>query len=208
MVQRKQGRFESLFLFARNFLKHPTMLGWPLPSSRFLIDEVLKWVDWSRAKVIVEYGPGIGCFTTEILRRMRPDATLVAVETNADFVRYLREILDDPRLHLIHDSATEIQRLLAQLGCGKADYVITGIPFKTVSEEVRQGIMRGTTSVLQPHGACLVYNFSSRVRPYLEKTFGRVQRDFELLNILPARLYYCTQPNGHHKHLPRDGASV
>jgi phospholipid N-methyltransferase len=76
-------------------------------------------------------------------------------------------------------------QLLKQMGCGKADYIITGIPFKTIPEEVRQGIMRATSSALQPNGTCLVYSFSSRVQPYLERNFGRVRRDYEWLNFLP-----------------------
>lgn len=196
MTRRMPSQLDRLLLFARNFVKHPLMLGWPLPSSRFLIDEVLRRVDWDQAKVIVEYGPGVGSFTVEILRRMRPDARLIAVETNEDFVRFLQETLHDPRMHLIHGSATEVDHLLVQLGYHKADYVISGIPFKTVPEEVRQGIMRATSAVLHPHGVCLYYNFSSRVGPYLDRTFGKVQRDFELLNVLPARLYFCTHPNG------------
>ena len=61
-------------LFASNFLRHPNMLGSIIPSSRFLVDLVLEPIDWGRARVIVEYGPGIGTFTGEILRRMRSDA--------------------------------------------------------------------------------------------------------------------------------------
>ena len=36
----------------------------------------------------VEYGPGVGTFTTKILERMRPDATLIAFEINPDFIKY------------------------------------------------------------------------------------------------------------------------
>src|SRR5438552_18680974 len=79
----------QLFLFARNFLKHPNMVGWMLPSSPFVVDEVLKQVAWDQARVIVEYGPGVGTFTTKVLERMRPDATLVALELNPDFVQFL-----------------------------------------------------------------------------------------------------------------------
>ena len=49
-----------MFLFARNFVKHPNMVGWMLPSSPFLVNEVLKQIDWDKARVIVEYGPGVG----------------------------------------------------------------------------------------------------------------------------------------------------
>ena len=60
MLQSAHPRREQLLLFARNFLKHPRMLGSLIPSSRFLIDEVLQAVDWANARVIVEYGPGGG----------------------------------------------------------------------------------------------------------------------------------------------------
>ena len=99
------GQSERFLLFGRNFLKHPRMLGSVIPSSRFLVNRLLAPVDWTRARVIVEYGPGVGTVTTEILRRMAPDAVLVAIETNADFVRFLRRRIHDPRLRLVHGSA-------------------------------------------------------------------------------------------------------
>ena len=64
----------DILLFARNFFRHPMMLGSIVPSSRFLIRELLTPVDWTRARVIVEYGPGVGGITAEVLRRMRPEA--------------------------------------------------------------------------------------------------------------------------------------
>jgi phospholipid N-methyltransferase len=77
-------------LFARNFFRHPRMLGSIVPSSRFLIKQLLQPINWTRARVIVEYGPGVGGITAEVLRHMRPDATLIAIEMNPDFVKYLR----------------------------------------------------------------------------------------------------------------------
>src|SRR3954447_26943938 len=75
----------NFVLFAKNFLKHPNAVGWMLPSSPWVVNDVLKQIDWERAKVIVEYGPGVGTFTTKVLERMRPDGTLVALEINPDF---------------------------------------------------------------------------------------------------------------------------
>src|ERR1041385_3366693 len=80
----------QLFMFAKNFVKHPNMIGWMLPSSPFVVDEVLRQIDWKKTKVIVEYGPGVGTFTHDILKRMQPDATLIAFETNDEFYKYLR----------------------------------------------------------------------------------------------------------------------
>src|SRR5258705_5203082 len=102
------SRASQLLLFARNFVKHPNMVGWMLPSSPFVVDSVLKQVDWEAARVIVEYGPGVGTFTTSVLERMRPDATLIALETNPEFFQFLNGSFRDPRLRLVQESAAEI----------------------------------------------------------------------------------------------------
>ena len=115
----KTSRSEQILLFGRNFIKHPKMLGSLIPSSRFVVNKVLSEVDWARARVFLEYGPGVGTFTTEILRRMRPDAVLIALETNADFVRFLRGKVRDERLHVVHGSAADADAALAQLTCAR-----------------------------------------------------------------------------------------
>ena len=186
-------RPSRLFLFARGFLRHPNMVGWFLPSSPFLVEEVLKQIDWERARLLVEYGPGVGAFTKRVLERMRPEAKLIALEINPEFCRFLDRSLQDPRLHLVQASASDVDGVLQRLDAGQADYIISGIPFKTMPPILRDTIVRKTHSVLRPNGRFLVYQFSDAVLPYLERVFRRVSRDFELLNIIPARLYYCAR---------------
>lgn len=178
-------------LFARNFLKHPKMLGSVIPSSRFLIRQVLRQVDWERAKVVVEYGPGVGSFTAEILARLNPAGRLIVFETNGDFVRYLRSAIQDPRLELVPDSAAEVGAVLDRLGLPGADYVISGIPFSTISPAIRRDILSQTRSVLRPGGAFLVYQFSGSVLVHLQREFDRVEQGFEPRNVLPARWFRC-----------------
>jgi phospholipid N-methyltransferase len=185
------SRYEQALLFARNFLKHPKMLGSVIPSSSFLIGALLKQIDFDKARVIVEYGPGVGTISVELLRRMRPDAHLVLIETNKDFVRFLKETINDPRLHVVLDSAAQVDRILADLGLDSADYVISGIPFSQLPEQVRQDVVLKTRDVLSPEGAFLVYQFTNRVERYLVQRFTHIDRDFELLNVLPARLFFC-----------------
>ena len=185
-------RRAQMLLFARNFLKHPRMLGSVIPSSRFLIQELLRKVDWKGARVVVEYGPGVGTITTAILRRLRPDGVLLVIEMNEEFVRFLREHVRDPRLHVVHGSAEEVRERLRELGHERADYIISGIPFSTMPADARATILRHTHDLLRPRGRLLVYQFSPAVLPHLERTFGEVQRGFEPLNILPAHLFFCS----------------
>jgi phospholipid N-methyltransferase len=59
---------------------------------------------------------------------------------------------------------------------------------------VRDAILRKTYQVLRPEGgAFIIYQFTRAVLPYLKQVFGYVQQDFEPLNILPARIFYCTR---------------
>ena len=167
------------------------MLGSVIPSSRFLIRQLLAPVDWSRARVIVEYGPGVGVITREILKRMRPDATLIAIELNPDFVRHLRATLQDPRLVVLEGSAIEVDGAVRQAGAARASYVISGIPFSTIPANERESILNKTRAVLEPQGLFLVYQFSSSVLEDLRRIFRVVTRRFEPLNILPAHLYFC-----------------
>ena len=182
----------DVLLFASNFLRHPNMLGSIIPSSRFLVDQVLEPIDWSRAGVIVEYGPGIGTITAEILRRMRSDAQLVAIETNRDFVRFLQRTMADPRLHVVHASAAEVQRVLARLALPAPRYIISGIPLGSMPESLRTDIAAKSRAVLEIDGAFLVYQFTARALPTLQRTFGHVRRSCERRNFPPAQLFLCT----------------
>src|ERR1700741_2456022 len=123
-----RSRAAEILLFAANFLRHPEMLGSIIPSSRFLVNAVTRSIDWSRARVIVEYGPGVGTFTQEILRQMRSDARLIVIETNLDFVKFLGESFPDKRLRIEHDSAANVQRILRRHALPGADYIVSGIP--------------------------------------------------------------------------------
>ena len=178
-------------LFARNFFRHPRMLGSIVPSSRFLIKQLLEPIDWAQARVIVEYGPGVGSITAEMLRRMRPDASLIAIETNPEFVCFLRSSTEDERLHVVEASAESVVEILRQHGHEKASYIISGIPFSTISAPLRERILRKTCSMLEPHGSFLVYQFSTRVLQDLQRIFRYVRHQFEPLNVLPAHLFFC-----------------
>ena len=186
-----RARMSERLLFAANFLRHPHMLGSIIPSSRRLVSQVLEPIDWERARVIVEYGPGVGTFTGEILRRMRGDGRLIAIETNEEFVQFLGESLPDPRLHVVHGSAAEVRTILQRHGLPAAHYVISGIPLGSMPDSLRRDIAQKTCAALEPDGEFLVYQFTPRILPTLRRTFGEVRRSFQLCNIPPAQVYAC-----------------
>lgn len=190
-----EGLGNGRLLFARNFIKHPAMLGSVIPSSQVLVDRLLARADWRRAHTVVEYGPGVGTFTAAILKRLPASARLLTIETNQDFVDYLQRELNDPRLLVECGSAADVKEMLQQHGLPKADYIVSGIPFSVMPEALRQDILANTHAALQPDGAFLVYQFSNRVQPELERLFSQVERGFVLRNVLPAHWFDCKPHN-------------
>jgi phospholipid N-methyltransferase len=182
--------------FLRGFLKHPVMVGSIIPSSRVLIDKMLKPVDWENTRVFVEYGPGVGTFTRPILEMLGPDATLVTIDTNADFTRYLKESIDDPRLVAVNGSAADVDTILEDRGLGRADYVLSGLPFSTLPPGVGDAIAKATSEVIRPGGAFLVYQFSPKVRDFIAPHFDKIDRGFEWINVPPAQLFWAWKKNG------------
>lgn len=188
---RRMGRApHPMAMFFKGFLKHPVMVGSIIPTSRVVIDRMLKPVDWQRTKVFVEYGPGVGTFTRPILDRLAPDAALVAIDTNADFCDYLKRSISDPRLHVVNGSAADVSAILERLGLGQADYIISGLPFSTLPPGVGPAIAQATSAAIRPGGAFLVYQFHPKVRGIIAPFFRSVEHAFEMRNVPPAQLWW------------------
>jgi phospholipid N-methyltransferase len=192
-VEKSSARASSLALFARNFLKSPAMLGSVVPSSPFLVNDMMAQVDWDRARVLVEYGPGVGTFTRQILKRMRPDAVLVAIELNTDFVEYLAGSICDPRFRVVHGSAAQVRSVLAEQNLAPADYIISSLPYLNMSDALRREILEESRLALQPEGSMLLFQYTRTLLPYLESSFSSVRLGFQLFNILPALIFHCTR---------------
>jgi phospholipid N-methyltransferase len=192
-LQRRRERraHNPRWQFLRGFFKNPVMVGSIIPSSRVLIEKMLDPVDWANTKLFVEYGPGVGTFTHPVLERLSADATLVTIDTNADFTRYLKESIDDPRLVAVTGSAADVEKIIADRNLGAADYILSGLPFSTLPPGIGDAIARATAQVIRPGGAFLVYQFSPKVRDFIQPYFARIERGFEWINVPPATLFWA-----------------
>jgi len=172
-------------LFFKQFLHRPAMVGSVIPTSHATIRALLDPVDWRDVRCMVEYGPGTGVFTREILRRIGPDARLIAIDTSERFIRYLRAAIADSRLDCVHGSAADIEAILAARGIPQADHVISGLPFSTLPRPIAHAIMDATHRAIRPGGAFLIYQYSRFVLPFLSARFAQVDR---------ARAWRCMPP--------------
>lgn len=178
-------------MFLKGFFKHPVMVGSVMPSTQKLIDKMLGRVDWASTKLFVEYGPGVGTFCPTILDHMGPDAHYIAIDTNPDFIRYLRQTITDPRFFAVLGSAADVRQIIADHGHEHADYMLSGLPFSTLPEGIGPKIASETFAALRPGGAFLVYQFSPKVKDFLTPHVTRIDHAMEWWNVPPAQLYWA-----------------
>jgi phospholipid N-methyltransferase len=148
-------------------------------------------VRWDEVKLFVEYGPGVGTFTRPVLERLPADARLIAIDTNAEFIDYLKKSVDDERLIAVAGSAADVEAIIAAHGFDHADYILSGLPFSTLPPGVGEAIGEATARAIRPGGAFLVYQFSPKVRDFIAPYFERIERGFEWINVPPATLFWA-----------------
>lgn len=178
----------SAAIFLRGFIEHPAMVASVVPSSQATIDAMLAKVDWSRCRLFVEYGPGVGTFTTRILDLLPPDGRLIAIDTNPRFIAFLKKTIDDPRFEPVLGSAADVESIVRTAGHAHADYVISGLPFTALPPDVAEGIVAATYAVLRDGGAFMTYQFLPTARDLTEARFDRTDRGFALFNVPPCLL--------------------
>lgn len=179
---------EAGAIFFRGFLDHPNMVASVVPSSKSTITAMLEPVDWSQCRLFVEYGPGVGTFSTQILKLLPPEGTLLAIDTNPRFIDYLKETIDDARFHPVLGSAADVEKIVQEIGHHQTDYILSGLPFSALSPEQGQSIIKASFSALRDGGALMTYQFRPTARRHTEQWFQRVDTGIALWNVPPCLL--------------------
>jgi phospholipid N-methyltransferase len=183
----------------RNFLKDKDVAS-ITPTSPFGVRRVCSNINFERSNLIVEYGPGTGVFTDYLLKKMKNGSHLIAIERNKDFESILQGRIHDPRATIINDSAENVLEALKSCRQAEADYVISGIPFLWIPEDMKNKILYNTYRALKPGGKFLVYQTcfqqDQHLKVYLERFFPIVHTRFEVRNIPPMRLYEAIKGSG------------
>jgi len=172
-------------------IKHFRTSGTVVRSSPFLINRLLRSIEFRRARTIVQLGVGTGCITEALLERMRPDARLLSLELNRIFVDECEEV-GDPRLVLRHSCASELPTIAEELGITSIDYVVSSLPLSMMDDAIVDRVLTASQVLLAPDGLFLQYQYSLGRKDVLERRFGDVRVGFTLVNIPPAFVYECS----------------
>lgn len=188
------------FKFLKSFLRTPSSVGAIAPSSRYLAQEMVAWFDWDHARGVVEYGPGTGVFTAEIVRNLHPDAKFFAIERDPELVATVRQRL--PQVSVFEDSVVNVPQLCQEMQIDQVDAIVCGLPWASFPEELQRQCIDAMMQVLRPGGQFATFAYwqglllpaGQRFRRRLSETFSSVHQSRTVWrNLPPAFVYRCVR---------------
>ncbi len=179
-------------IFFREYVKNIRTVGAVLPSSRFLARKIVEEIDFASAKTIVQFGPGTGSFTKEIIARRHPATRLLLIEKNAAFCKQLqRDFGEYGNVIIVHDSAENIGQLLKQHGLpAQIDYIVSGLPFASLPGAVSRAILDAAKHHTR-RGYFITFQYTLLKKPLLQQYFSNIAVSRELKNIPPAYVLFA-----------------
>ena len=182
----------SNILLWLQLLKKIKVTGAVAFSSDSLIKKMLTTVDFSKAGVIVELGAGSGCITEWIVRKIKPHSSLLVFEIDEVFCKKLRNKFAAPNIHIINDSAENMEKYLMKItGKIEADFIISSLPFSIIDDDVREKIMLSIEHVLMPQSLYVQYGYNKKKYEEILNHFYTIKTSFVLGNLPPAYVFNC-----------------
>ena len=189
--------------FARSALGNFRQTASVVPSSRRLARAMVDPVACLRPKVVLEFGPGTGAMTRELLRRLPSDTRLLAFEINPRFVVHLWETIPDRRVRFVPAGAETAARELDRRGISTVDAVVSSLSLGMMAVELADSIFRGIAPYLEASSRVTQYQYVHRTRvdggkfsrfdarAMLRRHFSSVRSTTVWLNIPPAVVSTC-----------------
>lgn len=184
--------------FLREFIRKPIATGAIAPSSPELARLMTEEASLDGASVIVEFGPGTGPITRELITQKPDNSKLIAIERNEEFVSLLQE--QHPELDVAHDCVQELGKILEARGEKTADRIVSGLPWAAFDDQLQRDILTAAHDSLSDDGVFVTFAYLQgfalppawRFRSLLRGLFSEVkQSDVVWRNVPPAFVYRC-----------------
>jgi phospholipid N-methyltransferase len=178
--------------FLKSWLDDPFSVGALAPSGRPLARMMTR--ELGPGNRVLEFGPGTGTLTREILARGVAEQDLIMLERCPGFADLLKQRF--PNATVIRGDATLRQSELAPLR-GTIDFIISGLPLVLFSREQKFRLLRNGFRLLKESGAFFQFTYGGRL-PVNRRQLERIGLEarcigFIALNMPPAFVYRITR---------------
>lgn len=177
--------------FLQAFLKNPLHVGAITPSSPDLALQMIEDVEPNEHNIVLELGVGTGSFTKPISQIVSCDKSYLGVEISRDFVKALKK--EYPNLRFVCGNATKLQKLHEKSGLGKVGYIISGIPFVTLPNEVGDEILTEISKFMD--AGCMFRTFqyahgyympsAVKLRKFMRSRYGKARKSPLIVKNVP-----------------------
>ena len=184
--------------FIAEFVCHPRAIGAVAPSSNNLARHLVQSIDWDSTETVIEYGPGTGAITEEIVAQLPSKTKFLAIEINSEFADMLRARF--PEVNVCEGSVDDVRTHCSGIGVEQVDTILSGLPWASFSAEDQTSYLDATMSVLRPGGQFIAFGYlqglllpaGRRFRKKLQTYFSEVQVSRPVwANLPPAFFYRC-----------------
>ncbi|HDX9578362.1 TPA: SAM-dependent methyltransferase [Bacillus pseudomycoides] len=178
--------------FLSEYIKHPRTVGAVFASSKKLAKQMVSPINFEQANCIIEYGPGTGVFTEQLIQHKHNETVLLIIENNIQFYRILRDKYSNIKnVYIIHDSAEYIEKYVKQYGISQVDYIISGLPFTSLSMDTSKKILQVTKEVLGEKGKFITFQYTRLKQQFFRSFFSNIEVKKTNWNIPPAFVFTC-----------------
>ncbi len=173
------------------------------PSSKQLAKAMVEPLRSMPRRCVIEFGPGTGVVTREILACMPPDGVLLAFEINPQFAKYLREQIPDERLHVVSAGAETAPAELERRGIAEVDAVVSSLGISNMRTAAVDAIFGPLRAYLNSQGAITQFQYISRLKvsegkvryfnvgSFMRRYFSSVHSTCIWFNLPPAFVITC-----------------
>lgn len=193
MIQRLAKSFEDEFGFFKAWTRNAKTVGSVWPTSAVMARKMASVIDLSSGLPVLEFGPGTGPITKQILATGIAPPLVWTLEYSHAFSEKLRAKYPD--IHVVEGDAFSLDETLKGNAPRLFDCAISGLPLLNFPVAQRVAFVESVLSRL-PAGRPLIqfsYGPKSPVPPglgnYQVRRFGMVLR-----NVPPAQLWIYSRP--------------
>jgi len=177
----------------------PAQTGGIMPSQRVLIEKMIAPIPATYHGLIIELGAGNGALTRRLARKC-PKAKILAFEINPTLARDNRHNLTkagiDDRVEVITKSAENLLLEMDLKKIKKADFVISGIPLRTLGKKRALSLIDIISKALSENGMYIQFQHSLFDIKKIKEKFPVTRVVPVVLNFPPAVIYYAKKAGG------------
>lgn len=186
----------------REFLRSPRELGTAFPCSPAVARAMLRGLDTSGWRAVVELGAGTGALSGVLSGALPKGCRFLAVERSPALAAEFRAHWPD--LDVVEGDAADVGAICRMRGMPRLDAVFSALPLRSLPEAVQERMLAGAAGLLAPGGVFAQVTYWPRalaagreMRRRVSEHIGPIESDRLVAgNTPPAWVFRCLKAKG------------